>query len=291
MISLFPKHILSELRIVYRIIIETIKSIKTTGWVNIVIITTMAAILSIFGCLFRTSLGINSFVNSLGSVLEVSVYLNNDVSPDRAASEIRQIGYIDSIKIVTKGEAWDSLRRQMDVPDIRNPLPDTLHVKITNPEYVNQIVERIKHINGVEGVQYAQDLARKMQQVNDITNIATFVVLIILGGLTIFIINNTIHLVIQSRKQEIEIMRLMGVSNWYIKAPYILQGAFYGFCGAELSLIPLNILQTYINQANTFFQVVAPSTNTSVVILSLLVIGISTSALGSILSISKYLKV
>ncbi len=77
-------------------------------------------------------------------------------------------------------------------------------------------------------MQYPRELAMKMQQIHQISKIATGIILVFLGGLTMFIISNTIQLVIQSRRREIEIMRLMGVNNWYIKAPYILQGAFYG---------------------------------------------------------------
>ena len=68
-----PKDWLKELRIVYRIGLETIYGIKRTGWINIAIITTMAAILTIFGSLFRTTLSITSFVQELGNVLEISV--------------------------------------------------------------------------------------------------------------------------------------------------------------------------------------------------------------------------
>jgi cell division transport system permease protein len=106
-----------------------------------------------------------------------------------------------------------------------------------------------------------------------------------------FIISNTIQLVIQSRKQEIEIMRMMGVNNWYIKAPYILQGAFYGFAGAVLSIIPLNILQYYLDKAHRFFNIPIPIMATNLVILCLLIMGITFGAGGSVISVKKYLKV
>ena len=289
MFSLLPSHIATEFRIINRIIIETFKGIKRTGLMNLVIIGTMAAILSIFGCLFRTSLGINSFVQELGNALEVSVYINAGVNPKSVSNEISKIGYIKNIKIVTKQQAWADLKKQMDVPDIKNPLPDTLHVRVANQQYIDRVAQKIKRLDGVEGVQYAQELARKVQKVGDITNITTIILLIILGGLTLFIISNTVHLVIQARKQEIEIMRMMGVSNWYIKTPYILQGALYGLCGAMISLIPLNILQSYLTQFFNFFQVSAPPANGNVVILSLLMMGIIVGAGGSIISVRKYL--
>ena len=291
MISFLPVNIATELRILNRIVIETLKGVKRTGWMNIIIISTMAAILSIFGCMFRTSLGLAAFIQELGDVLEISVYLKPDMSATLASHKIMDIGHIKKIKIITKDQAWSDLKRQMDVPDIKNPLPDTLRINVTNQYYVDKIVEKIKKIRGVEGVQYAQQLARKMQQIGQITNIATVIVLIFLGGLTLFIISNTIQLVIQSRRQEIEIMRMMGVSNWYIKAPYILQGSFYGLSGALISLIPLSIVQSYLDKVSLFFQVSTPVIISNIVILSLLMMGIVVGAGGSIISVRKYLKV
>lgn len=291
MIFILPLNIATELRIIFRIIKETFKGISRTGLMNIIIIGTMAAILSIFGCLFRTSLGIASFVHELGSTLEASVYLKSDASPQRVSNDILNVGYVKSIKIIPKEQAWKDLKTQMDVPDITNPLPDTIHVKVSNQRHIEQVVSKIKELNGVEGVQYAKQLARKIQSLSDIANIATLIVLLFLGGLTLFIISNTIHLVIQARKREIEIMRIMGVSNWYIKAPYIIQGAFYGLTGALISLIPLHVLHGYLAKLFDFFHVPVPVTNTNIVILSLLMMGILVGSTGSIISVRKYLKV
>jgi len=291
MLSSLPKNILTELRIIFRVGLETLKGIKQTGLMNLVIISTMAAILSIFGCMFRTSLGLSTFINEIGNVLEISVYLHPNADAQTVANKINRMPHVQRINIIKKEDAWADLKRQMTLPDINNPLPDTLHVKIDNPQNVDQAVKRIKNLKQVEDVQYAQDLAKKMKTVNDISHAATIIVLLVLGGLTLFIISNTIQLVIQSRKQEIEIMRLMGVSNWYIKAPYIIQGAFYGFCGAILALIPLNILQSYLNKMLTFFGISNPAMATNIVILSLLIMGIVFGAGGSMISVKKYLKV
>ncbi|OGH96645.1 MAG: hypothetical protein A2104_05385 [Candidatus Melainabacteria bacterium GWF2_32_7] len=283
--------IATELRIIFRIIIETFRGLSRTGLMNLVIIGTMAAILSIFGCMFKTSLGISSFIQVLGSALEISVYLKPNSNPEIISQEVFKINNVKNVKIITKDKAWEDLKSQMDVPDISNPLPDTLHVKVAKQDKVDNIVNQIKQVKGVEGVQYAQQLAVKLQKVNDITNIATFIVLIFLGGLTLFIISNTIHLVIQARKQEIEIMRMMGVSNWYIRAPYILQGALYGFMGAVISIIPLNILQSYLDKFFNFFQVSVSDVSSNMVTLSVLMMGIIVGAGGSIISIRKYLRV
>ena len=83
-----PKDWLCELRILYRLGIQTLTDIARTGWVNIIIITTMAAILMIFGACFRTALSISSFSKELGSALEISVYLKSNVNLEQVKKEM-----------------------------------------------------------------------------------------------------------------------------------------------------------------------------------------------------------
>ena len=85
-----PKDWLTELRIVYRIMMETLFDIKRTGIVNLVIVTTIAAILTIFGALFRTTLSISAFAHELGSVLEISVYLKPSADSHIASKKIKK---------------------------------------------------------------------------------------------------------------------------------------------------------------------------------------------------------
>ena len=286
-----PKDWLKELRIVYRIGLETIYGIKRTGWINIAIITTMAAILTIFGSLFRTTLSITSFVQELGNVLEISVYLKESANTDSLAKEIRGIEHVERVKIIPKEKSWADMQREIEVPDMENPLPDTLHVKVDTPEHINAVFNKIKTFAGVEDLNYAQDIAKKMQMFNNVVHSITLIVVVLVAILTITIINNTIQLVIQSRKEEIEIMRLMGVSNWYIKIPLILQGAIYGFLGALISLFPLNAVNNGLLKVHEFFVVASPVLANNTVILVLFIIAVGFGAGGSMLSIKKHLQV
>lgn len=286
-----PKDWLSELRIIYRIGMETVSGIKRTGLINIAIITTMAAILTIFGALFRTTLSLTSFVHQLGSALEISVYLRTSANPAHLSSRIKELEHVEKVTMITKEKAWNDMKREIEVSDIENPLPDTLHVKVDKPENINAVYEQIKKMPGIEDLNYAKDIAKKMEIFNKVVNTMTLIIVIVVAILTIAIINNTIQLVIQSRKEEIEIMRLMGVSNWYIKIPLILQGAIYGFLGALLSLFPLNAVQNGLLKVHNFFMVPSPVLADNLVIVTLFIIAIGFGAGGSLLSIKKHLQV
>lgn len=286
-----PKDWLTELRIVYRITMETFNDIKRTGIVNLVIVTTMAAILTIFGALFRTTLSVSAFAHELGNVLEISVYLKPSADPGAVSKRIKKIDHVQKVKIISRESSWKDLKREIDIPDMENPLPDTLHVKVDKPENINYVFGQIKPLSVVADMSYAQELAKKIQFLNQVVNTTTFLVVIIVAILTITIINNTIQLVIQSRKEEIEIMRLMGVSNWYIKIPLIMQGALYGFLGSVFALIPLNFVQNMLNNVHAFFMIPSPLFAGNIVVITMFFFGISFGAGGSFLSIKKHLQV
>lgn len=286
-----PKDWLCELRILYRLTMETFYDIKRTGIVNLVIITTMAAILTIFGSFFRTAMSISAFAHELGNVLEISVYLKSGTDTNMAKNRIKEFEHVENVKIIPKDVSWQNLRREMNLPDISNPLPDTLHVKVDKPENITTVFNNIKKLNSVEDMSYAQELAKKIQTLNHVVNTITVLVVIIMGILTITIINNTIQLVIQSRKDEIEIMRLMGVSNWYIRFPLIMQGAFYGFTGAIVAIIPLNFVQNGLNNMHQFFIVPTPLYAQSLVLFTMFMMAILFGAGGSFLCIKKHLQV
>ncbi|MBR1425049.1 ABC transporter permease [bacterium] len=286
-----PKDWLSELRILYRLGLQTLNDIRRTGWGNLIIITTMAAILMIFAACFRTAISVSSFSKELGNALEISVYLKNSSNAQEVKSEIAKIEHVENIEIITKSESWLKLKTEMSLPNIDNPLPDTLHVKVDSPENLQPVFDEIKTVKSVEDMSYAKDLAAKIEFVNHIVRTITLLVVLIMGLLTITIISNTIQLVIQARKEEIEIMRLMGVSNWYIRFPFIMQGAFYGFSGSFIALFPLEYIQNGLNNVHKFFMIPTPSYAQGLVILVMFAMSISFGAIGSFLSIKKHLQV
>lgn len=289
--SHLPKDWLTELRIAYRITIETFKGVAQAGLINIAIITTMAAILTIFGAIFRTTLSVSSMVGAMGSVLEISAYLTPNADVSATVNEIKDIDHVKGVKFISRENSWAELKREIDVPDVTNPLPDTLHIKVDDPKNIEYVMSKVKPVKGVSDLSYAKDLVAKFQVINKISHTITLVVVIIACILTITIINNTIELVIQSRKEEIEIMRLMGVSNWYIKSPLVLQGAIYGFFGAIVAIIPINIVQGYLQKVHEYFMMPAYSYSQGLVVFSVLLIGVLFSAGGSFMSIKKHLQV
>ncbi|MFQ8626351.1 MAG: cell division protein FtsX [Candidatus Gastranaerophilaceae bacterium] len=138
-----PKDWLCELRILYRLTKETIHDVSRTGIVNVVIITTMAAILTIFASFFRSALSISAFAHELGNVLEISVYLKEDADANVVKNRVKEFEHVENVTIIPKASSWSNLKREMDLPDMENPLPDTLHVKVDKPENIDVVFKML----------------------------------------------------------------------------------------------------------------------------------------------------
>ena len=197
-----PKDWLCELRIAYRIVMEAVNDIKRTGIINLVIITTMAAILTLFGVLFRFTLSLSTFANELGNVLEISVYLKSNASASIVKDRIKDIKHVKTVTLKTKEESWNSLKQELGLHDISNPLPDTLRVKVDKPDNISEVFNQIKTISGVEDMGYAKELAKKMQVLTNVVNTTMVFVIIISAALTITIINNTACNPIKKRRNR-----------------------------------------------------------------------------------------
>jgi cell division transport system permease protein len=291
MSSHFMDNMATEIRITGRILQETWGGMVRTGWMNLIIVVTMASILSIFGTLSVFVLETQLFVENIGSALKISVYAKDNTNIGDLQAEITQLATVKDVELVTKEDAWADMKKHYQVPDIQNPLPNTFHVQVKDQEQIKPTVEKLKTLKGVEEVTFAKSVLEKLQGVSRITSLIGLVISIFLGTLTFFIISNTIHLLIEARGREIEIMRMMGVGNWYIRLPFLLQGAFYGLVGAFIALLPLMAAQHYIGQLFNYFQFSTSNYSFSVVTLVLFLMGIIVGSGGAATSTHKYLKI
>ena len=285
------ENIATEMRIMGRIMQETGGGLQRTGWMNLIIIVTMASILSIFGTLFVSVIETQLFLDNIGAGMKISVYAKPDADIDDIQSTIQSLPGVQKVDLVTKDAAWEDMKRQYKVPNIKNPLPDTFHVQVAREGEIESTAEKIKAMNGVEDVNYAKLVLQKLNQVSRISSMVGLAISIFFGTLTLFIISNTIHLLIKARQQEIEILRMMGVGNWYIRLPFLFQGGVYGLLGALIAYLPISVAQHFIGQMFEYFQFNTSDYSLSVVFTTLLIIGICMGAGAAAVSIHHYLKV
>lgn len=279
---------------------ETLQDIYRSGWSNWIVISILTAVLAIFGCVLQLSFGLNLLGQKLADQLEFSVYLSETVDVNELALKIGKMPYIKRIEVIDKDVAWHEFKKSFTIAeDFQNPLPNTVHVRVALPEYLKSTITSVRKLPGVIDINYAPGVLGFINKFKALLQTVGIILTILLGFVTFVITGNTIQLVIHSRQNEIEILRLMGVEDWYIKGPLILQGILYAVIASALAIIPLIALETFLwETARNLIGNILPanlpeyySNNIWQIYFILLIIGIIVSGTGCFWSTKKYLKI
>ena len=236
------------LRITFRVIIETILGLKHSGWSNWLVISILAISLTIFGSILQLTMTLKNVVNSFGSQMIVSAYLSDKYEPKEVAKDVSQYPEVKLVEVITKDISWAEMKKSLKVAAIANPLPNTLHVTAKQPDKVTELAQKLELLPSVEAVKYPMMVAKRINEVRHFFEIAGVVITAALTTATLTVIGNTIHLVIQAREREIQILSLMGVGHFYIKCPFVLQGAIYGLIAATFAMLVLLGVHFYVIQ-------------------------------------------
>jgi cell division transport system permease protein len=236
-----------QLRVFWRVVIETVLGFKHSGWSSWLVVSILAVALTIFGGVLQLTMTLKDVVNSWGSQLAVSAYLKQDADPRKVAKEVSQFPDVKLVEIIPADVSWKEMQTTFKVAAISNPLPNTLHISMNNSEGVEKVAPRVKLLSGVENVRYPMKVAHQFNEIRHFIELGGIVVTAALSTATLIVIGNTIHLVIEARQREIEILSLMGVSHFYIKGPLILQGAAYGACAAVIGITFLMGVHWYLD--------------------------------------------
>lgn len=236
-----------QLRIFSRVAVETFLGLKQSGWSNWLVISILAIALTIFGGILQFTMALKEVVSAWGSQLEISAYLKDDFDPRQVAREVSQLSEVKLVEIVPKDIAWAEMQSSFKVASLNNPLPNTLHIQLVSADVVETTAARLKLMNGIEHVRYPLKVARNINRFRHFLEAAGIAITVSLSAATLMVIGNTIQLVVQSRVREIEILSLMGVSPWYIKAPLVFQGAVLGASSAILAVATLWGIHLYMD--------------------------------------------
>jgi len=289
-----------EVRIIWRTLQEALSSILSSGLSNIIVVSILAVALALFGGVLQLNSSIKQISQNLDTQLEFSVYLLDSAEPREIAKEISTIQRVEKVEIVTKDIAWERFKKRFNFADASgNPLPNTLHVNIRRPEDLNAVIEKVKTLSGIEQISYAPELFNGLERVRSILFSFGVLITLILAAGTITIVSNTIQLVIKSRSLEIEILRLVGVDDWFIRGPFIFHGIFYGVVAAFLGIVPLIIFQNFVwNSFQSSFKTIMPVTfnfdsgsELAPIFMVMMLTGILVCGVSSYFTTEKYIKI
>jgi cell division transport system permease protein len=212
-----------------------------------------------------------------------------------AMPEVRAVRYVSKDEALARFQARLRERGQVDLTGYldRNPLPASLAVSLVDPRDYQAVVDRLKaHDEIVEDVIEVQQLIERLTSVTNVLRTGGLVVLGVVGFVVLFIIVNTIRLAVVARREEIEIMRLVGASDAFIRWPFIFEGAFVGLLGAAITLVVLALAAGPVGEMMYgFFRVLPLQLDGLARDIVLLVVGtgLGVGVVGSWLSVRSYL--
>ncbi len=238
---------------------ETFVSLRRNFFMGFTAITTVAITLFIVGFFSLIVYDIQGVINSVKSEVELEVYLEDDISEELREFIEREIlswKEVDSINFVSKEQALEEFKKQYEGSDILkeiggNPLPASFEIMLKSPEKIDQVALRFydkdgNHIEGVNDVIWGKEYVDKLFSITAIIGAVAFLIIIVLLLAAIVLIFNTIRLSIYARRKEIEVMKLVGATNWFVRLPFLFEGFFEGFTGGIVSVILLYFISNFL---------------------------------------------
>jgi len=234
---------------------RAIKDILDHRFLSVTTIITIAVSVLIAGAVALFLMNANDIMNTWKKGIRVMVYLKPDIPEIKIGELERRIQGMDGVRdvqFISKSEALQRLKNQMkQQPSLlenlkENPLPDAFEIRLgesfQNRNRVEALAERLSSLVQVEDVEYGQIWLGRFMSIINLFRLTGYA----MGGLfflaAVFIVANTIRLVLYSRREEVEIMRLVGATDGFIKAPFFIEGLIQGALGGMIGLVVLFVI-------------------------------------------------
>lgn len=279
---------------------EVVTNIRRSPLMSIASVTTVLVLTLILGYFTAVMLNLEALADSLLDEVQVVAYLDDDANQVSVAQQLERIPGVEKAHFVSKETALNKLVERMNgrikVDDLtRNPLPDSYEVSVRSAEDLEMVAKRSERIAGVARVKYGEEIAQKMMRFNSLVRVVGVIVLTLLFLSTVLIVSNTIRLTVFARRKEIEIMQMVGAAEWFIRWPFILEGVLQGLLGSAVAAVVVGgsyaMVIPKLTETISFLPTVAAQSMLPMLLPVLVLNGAFVGALGSLVSVNKFLKV
>jgi cell division transport system permease protein len=264
---------------------------------------TMVLMLLLLAGFFIIQTGLLAGLEFTEQKVEVVAYLESTATDSQVAtlqSKLEAMPEVDTVTYITRDVALERFREKMKAQgreDLTqyldsNPLYASLEVKLVDPSALRVVGDAMREDLIVRNVINIEDLVERVLTVTNVLRTAGTVLLLVVGVIALFIIVNTIRLAVVARSEEIEIMRLVGASDAFIRWPFVFEGAFVGFLGAAITLAVLAAAAEPLSNFMIGFFRVLPlevGSMTRDIVTLVMGTGVGLGILGSWLSVRTYL--
>jgi cell division transport system permease protein len=289
---------------------EAYRGVKRNTWMSFAAISAVAVTLFIFGLFLLFTFNVSYMTKQLDKQVAITVSLpmtTTEADRVQLEKELKALKGVKKVDFVSKqqglheikeawGEGGDKVFAGFEDKE-SNPIPDIFKVQPQNPAETKKMAEEIKRLQPrVEDVEYADTITDKLLSFSGVVRNIVLAFGVGLAILAAFLVSNTIRLTIMARKREIEIQRLVGASNWFIRWPFFIEGVFIGIGGAILPIVTVIILYQValsslgIGEIN-ILKVMPLSEITLNVGGSILLLGTFIGMWGSLISVRRFLRI
>lgn len=284
---------------------ETIHSMKRNPWLSIASVLTVMVSLVILGFSVFFLANASNLAKSFESQLEIAAFVQNTTTQSELEglqTQIQGLIGVASVTIVTKDQVLTDFGKTMSgsqsniLADLggKNPFSDELKVKATDPQNVKALADAIAALPGVDRVRYGQGFVDKLLKFTQWLRWIGLGVVAAFGIAAIVLISINVKMNVFSRRREIQIMKLVGASNSFVRWPFLIEGLALGLVGGALAAgivgMGYNWITMYVQSTLTFLPVVQNATLFRQVSVGLLLAGMAMGALGSGFSLQKFLR-
>ena len=284
---------------------ETYKSIRRNGFMSFASISTVAVSLLVLGMFLMIFLNTNNLAQYLESQVQVSVYMQDSATAKELASvkdKLTKMPGVVKVTQVSKQQALERFKKRLgDQQQLlsslgkENPFPNSFEIQVDSPERIKVWTPQIGQLPKVETAKFGQEVVEHLFQLTKILRFGGIILVVFLAMATLFIISNTIRLTVFARRKEVIIMKYVGATDWFIRWPFLLEGMTLGFCGAVVASLFINSIYSglleRIHATLAFLPLLPTYPLLLYVDVFLLVAGTGIGALGSYISLRKFLQV
>ncbi len=282
---------------------QAFKNVKKNRLTSMASIGTTVATLFFLGVILVLTANINNMAQQFSRSCEIQVFLTSNISLedyDKVGEKIATIEHVTSIEKYTKEQIFDEMHKKLGEKAVileglenDNPFRDSYKVSLDDLNFTKTVIDEVKKINGVENITDFQEAASIVVKiVNAIRNVSAWLVLI-LCLVAAFIVSNSIKVSVFSRRKEINIMKYIGATDWFVRWPFIIEGLIIGAISAVITflVIWLIYIRLYSSITIQMFTLVPYGQLAVMLIVSFMLVGMVIGAVGSAMSIRKHLKV
>ena len=289
------------------------KNIFRNSMFSLASIATMIACILLFGAFFSVIFNVNSLVRTIEEEVGITVLFDEGISQEEIDAIGEKIGARDEVKSIeytSTEEAWETFKEDYfaENPEYAdsfandNPLANSASYTVQTKKIEDQskLVAYIETLDGVREVNQSAEAAKTLISFNRLFTYVSIAIIVILLVISVFLISNTVSMGISVRSEEIGIMKLIGATDAFVRAPFIVEGILLGIIGAAIPLAILYFSYDWlINQLLVKFGILSSMASSILTVNQVfkyllptgLILGIGIGLVGSVITVRKHLKV